>query len=118
MAGLDYDIFLVTRIVEFRKDGFDDRASIVLGVATQTPSALSYSSRVETLGKVEKKRHEITLNLIEAFSQGQHWRDYLRSRLHHGPCIRRPLLLREIITSAVPRHLKVMQKAMLSPLSM
>ncbi|CAK9001504.1 unnamed protein product [Durusdinium trenchii] len=31
--GLDYDIFLVSRIVEFRKEGFNDPTSIVLGVA-------------------------------------------------------------------------------------
>merc|ERR1712232_166322 len=31
--GLDYDIFLISRIVEFRKSGFSDRDSIVLGVA-------------------------------------------------------------------------------------
>ena len=32
--GLDYDIFLVSRIVEFRKEGFNDRSSIILGVAS------------------------------------------------------------------------------------
>lgn len=32
--GLDYDIFLVSRIVEYRQDGLSDRASIVLGVAS------------------------------------------------------------------------------------
>eukprot|EP00931_Biecheleriopsis_adriatica_P065822 TRINITY_DN40294_c0_g1_i1.p1 TRINITY_DN40294_c0_g1~~TRINITY_DN40294_c0_g1_i1.p1 ORF type:complete len:784 (+),score=130.11 TRINITY_DN40294_c0_g1_i1:263-2353(+) len=32
--GLDYDIFLVSRIVEFRLEGFSDRSSIVLGVAS------------------------------------------------------------------------------------
>lgn len=31
--GLDYDIFLITRIVEFRTQGFSDRDSIVYGVA-------------------------------------------------------------------------------------
>ncbi len=31
--GLDYHIFLLSRIVEFRRDGFSDRESIVLGVA-------------------------------------------------------------------------------------
>eukprot|EP00441_Pelagodinium_beii_P008701 CAMPEP_0197692074 /NCGR_PEP_ID=MMETSP1338-20131121/110595_1 /TAXON_ID=43686 ORGANISM="Pelagodinium beii, Strain RCC1491" /NCGR_SAMPLE_ID=MMETSP1338 /ASSEMBLY_ACC=CAM_ASM_000754 /LENGTH=535 /DNA_ID=CAMNT_0043274697 /DNA_START=254 /DNA_END=1861 /DNA_ORIENTATION=- len=31
--GLDYDIFLISRIVEFRLDGYSDRASIILGVA-------------------------------------------------------------------------------------
>ena len=32
--GLDYDIFLVSRIVEFRSQGFNDHSSIVLGVAS------------------------------------------------------------------------------------
>jgi len=31
--GLDYDIFLVTRIVEFRENGFSDRASVFRGTA-------------------------------------------------------------------------------------
>jgi len=31
--GLDYDIFLVSRIVEYRVRGFSDRASIVMGVS-------------------------------------------------------------------------------------
>merc|ERR1712166_1145445 len=31
--GLDYDIFLVSRIVEFRRKGFTDRASIFRGAA-------------------------------------------------------------------------------------
>jgi len=31
--GLDYDIFLISRIVEFRKQGFTDRDAIVYGVA-------------------------------------------------------------------------------------
>jgi predicted RND superfamily exporter protein len=31
--GLDYDIFLISRIVEYRKEGFTDRDSIVKGVA-------------------------------------------------------------------------------------
>eukprot|EP00298_Acanthocystis_sp_HF-20_P015375 c21121_g1_i1.p1 GENE.c21121_g1_i1~~c21121_g1_i1.p1 ORF type:complete len:819 (+),score=310.55 c21121_g1_i1:31-2487(+) len=30
--GLDYDIFLLTRIVEFRSEGFTEEASIILGV--------------------------------------------------------------------------------------
>ena len=32
--GLDYDIFLVSRIVEFRKEGFNDHSSIILGVSS------------------------------------------------------------------------------------
>jgi hypothetical protein len=31
--GLDYDIFLVSRIIEYRASGFDDRSSILKGVA-------------------------------------------------------------------------------------
>ena len=32
--GLDYDIFLVSRIIEFRKEGFNDHSSIILGVSS------------------------------------------------------------------------------------
>eukprot|EP00442_Polarella_glacialis_P019321 CAMPEP_0115148038 /NCGR_PEP_ID=MMETSP0227-20121206/63647_1 /TAXON_ID=89957 /ORGANISM="Polarella glacialis, Strain CCMP 1383" /LENGTH=443 /DNA_ID=CAMNT_0002558019 /DNA_START=304 /DNA_END=1636 /DNA_ORIENTATION=- len=32
--GLDYDIFLVSRIVEFRLEGLSDRSSIIMGVAS------------------------------------------------------------------------------------
>eukprot|EP00056_Hartaetosiga_gracilis_P006000 m.91952 g.91952 ORF g.91952 m.91952 type:complete len:341 (+) comp12343_c0_seq3:1532-2554(+) len=31
--GLDYDVFLLSRVVEYRKDGFSDRDSILLGLA-------------------------------------------------------------------------------------
>jgi uncharacterized membrane protein YdfJ with MMPL/SSD domain len=31
--GLDYHVFLLSRVVEFRKQGFSDRESVLLGLA-------------------------------------------------------------------------------------
>eukprot|EP00929_Paragymnodinium_shiwhaense_P096808 TRINITY_DN5850_c0_g1_i5.p1 TRINITY_DN5850_c0_g1~~TRINITY_DN5850_c0_g1_i5.p1 ORF type:complete len:940 (-),score=212.46 TRINITY_DN5850_c0_g1_i5:738-3557(-) len=46
--GLDYDIFLISRIFEYRKLGFSDRESIVYGVA-QTGSIISGAGLIMAL---------------------------------------------------------------------
>lgn len=45
--GLDYDIFLISRIVEFRVQGFSERASIVRGVS-KTGGVISVAGLIMT----------------------------------------------------------------------
>lgn len=46
--GLDYDIFLVSRVVEFRKQGFSDRASVFRG-ATKAGGVISGAGLIMSL---------------------------------------------------------------------